>query len=65
MSHISRFEPGVEWRQTSSGCTGRIITPPAPDVDMGPCLFSVAPPDQKHPVLSEDEGDTDDPISSL
>ena len=64
MSCVSHFESGVKQRQKSSCCTRRIIGPPASDLDMEACPFSMAP-DQKYPVHSRGERDTDDPVSSL
>lgn len=64
MSCISHLQSGVKQRQNSSCCTRRIISPPASDLDMGDCPFSVAPPDRKYPVHSRGERDTD-LVSSL
>lgn len=65
MSCISHFESGVKQRQKSSCCTRRIISPLASDLDVGACPFSMAPPNQKYPVHSRGERDTDDPVSLL
>lgn len=65
MSFIFHFESGSKQRQKSSCRTRRITSPPAFDLDMGACPFSMAPPDQKYPVHSRGERDTDDSVSSL
>lgn len=65
MSCVSHFELEVKLRQKSSCCTRRLISPPASDLDVGACPFSMAPPDKKCPVHSRGERDTDDPVLSL